>query len=271
MKISVSNIAWGNENYEKFYSLLQHENCNGIELAPSKVWKNIEEVKYEEILKLKKTISSFKLEIVGFHSLLFGMYSFKIFQDNESRIKTKNYLFKLIDLCSDLGGNQLIFGSPNNRRTKGLKKDQIKKISEAFFIEIAEYCKKKGTYFCIEPLGSNETDFITSIEEGGKFVKNLNQSHFKLQIDTKALFFTKENPKKIISKYKNLLQHVHVSDTDLKEPGQGNNDHTKISESLKNINYSKFLSIEMRRVVGDEENSIKRSIKFLKKHYLKSV
>ena len=105
----------------------------------------------------------------------------------------------------------------------------------------------------------------------GKFVKNLNQSHFKLQIDTKALFFTKENPKKIISKYKNLLQHVHVSDTDLKEPGQGNNDHTKISESLKNINYSKFLSIEMRRVVGDEENSIKRSIKFLKKHYLKSV
>ena len=39
--------------------------------------------------------------------------------------------------------------------------------------------------------------------------------------------------------------------------------HTKISESLKNINYSKFLSIEMRRVVGDEENSIKRSIKFI--------
>ncbi len=271
MKISVSNIAWGNEDYEKFYSLLEHENCQGVELAPSKIWKDIKDVKYNEVVKLKKTISNFKLEVVGFHSLLFGMPSLEIFRSNETRTKTKNYLLRLIDICTDLGGSQLIFGSPKNRKTNKQKKEEIKKISKLFFTEIAEYCQKKGTYFCIEPLGSNETNYITSVEEAGKFVENLNQPNFKLQIDTKALFFTREDPKKIIRKYKNLLQHVHVSDEDLKEPGRGKNNHTKISESLKDIKYSKFLSIEMRRVIGDEENSIKRSIKFLKKHYLQNL
>ena len=53
MKISVSNIAWGNEDYEKFYSLLEHENCQGVELAPSKIWKDIKDVKYNEVVKLK--------------------------------------------------------------------------------------------------------------------------------------------------------------------------------------------------------------------------
>ena len=38
MKISVSNIAWGNGNFDDFIILIKENNCEGIELAPSLIW-----------------------------------------------------------------------------------------------------------------------------------------------------------------------------------------------------------------------------------------
>ena len=44
MKISVSNIAWGKNNFNQFLSLIKENGCAGVELAPSLLWdepKNI--------------------------------------------------------------------------------------------------------------------------------------------------------------------------------------------------------------------------------------
>ena len=44
MKISVSNIAWKNDNIEKFFELLSTEKCQGVEIAPSKIWSDLSEI-----------------------------------------------------------------------------------------------------------------------------------------------------------------------------------------------------------------------------------
>ena len=152
--------------------------------------------------------------------------------------------------------------------TYDLSKKEVEKISHDFFIEIANHSKKNNVYFCIEPLGKDETNFINSVSEGGEFVKDLNHSNFRLLLDTKAIFFSQENPLIVLDKYQKYIQHIHVSDQDLKEPGTINKNHSDIAKAIKNISYNKFLSLEMRRVSGDEVNSIKRSIKFIKKNYL---
>ena len=136
------------------------------------------------------------------------------------------------------------------------------------FYEIAEYAKKKDVYFCIEPLGPEDTDFINSVEEGGEFVTRVNHSNFRLHLDTKAIFSTKENLEKITKKYKNIIQHVHVGDLNLLEPGKINKNHDKVGLALKNINYSKYVSIEMRKNSNDVEASILRSINYVKTNYL---
>ena len=268
MKISVSNIAWHDGKLENFLQLLESEKCHGVEIAPSKIWNNLSDIKVEQINSFNSLIKKYNLELVGFHSLLYGMPELKIFTDEESRIKTKNFLFNLIELCSKLRGNQLIFGSPKNRETYDLPKKEVEKISHDFFIEIANHSKKNNVYFCIEPLGKDETNFINSVSEGGEFVKDLNHSNFRLLLDTKAIFFSQENPLIVLDKYQKYIQHIHVSDQDLKEPGTINKNHSDIAKAIKNISYNKFLSLEMRRVSGDEVNSIKRSIKFIKKNYL---
>ena len=69
-------------------------------------------------------------------------------------------------------------------------------------------------------------------------------------------------------KYGKFLQHVHVGDNNLQEPGTVNTDHYKIGAALRNINYSKYVSIEMRKNDRDVKASLTRSISYVKKNYL---
>ena len=133
------------------------------------------------------------------------------------------------------------------------------------FTQIAEHSGEKKIYFCIEPLGKNYTDFIVSMKEGGEIVKKINNPYFRLHLDTKTIFNTKEDVNKIISSYGDLIQHIHVSDDDLCEPGTVNMGHGVISESIKKMKYDKFLSIEMKK---NTINSLINGIKFVKRTYI---
>ncbi len=267
MKISVSNIAWGNGNFDDFINLIKENNCEGIELAPSLIWDEPINSNQNERSVIKKKIRNSKLELTGFHSLLFTRPDLQLFKDKESRKKTLNYLKKIVDLCSDLEGKQIIFGSPNNRSLLGNDYNICLRQFLEDINEITIYCSKKGVIFCIEPLGKNYTDFIISNEEGGEIVKKIDSEHFKLHLDTKTFFFTKEDPMLIVEKYQNFIQHVHVSDENLQRPGLINKieDHRSMINALQKIKYDKFLSIEMKK---DDIASIVKGIHFVKNNYI---
>ena len=86
---------------------------------------------------------------MGFHSLLFSRPDLQLFKDDDSRKKTIEYILNLINLCADLGGKQLIFGSPNNRSLHGKDYEQCLKQSHDDFFEIAEQGKKKMFFFAL--------------------------------------------------------------------------------------------------------------------------
>ena len=272
MKISVSNIAWHQspEKINNFFRFLKDLGCDGVELAPSAIWEEpINSSKKSRDL-LKKNIRNFNLAFIGFHSLLYSKPELRLFENSLLRRKTKIYLNNLIDLCSDLEGTKLIYGSPKSRQLCGRKYEDCKKQSIEDFYEIAEHSKKKGVIFCLEPLSIKETDFATSLEEGGEIVNEVNHDNFKLHLDTKAVFGLKKIIKTTIYKYKDLIKHVHVSDENLSEPGTINREHEEIGKSLREINYKGFVTLEMRRNLGDIKGSIERGVKFIKEKYLKS-
>ena len=95
----------------------------------------------------------------------------------------------------------------------------------------------------------------------------MNHPYFKLHLDTKALFSTKEAPDKIVNKFHKIIQHVHISDENLKEPGTINTGHKEIGNALNKINYSNYLSIEMRKPQKNVKESITRSILFVQENY----
>ena len=54
MKLSVSNIVWGKENFGDFLKILKNEGCDGVELAPSLIWDEPISSNKNERQELKK-------------------------------------------------------------------------------------------------------------------------------------------------------------------------------------------------------------------------
>lgn len=272
MKISVSNIAWYQDpkRFSEFLNFIKNLNCDGVEIAPSAIWDEPISSTKDQRNILKKSIKEFDLEFVGFHSLLFSKPNLKLFKDKNLRLETKKYIFSLIDLCSDLEGTKLIYGSPKSRELCGREYEDCKNQSLEDFYEIAEHSKKRGSTFCIEPLSLKETDFITSLEEGGEIVRYINHPNFKLHLDTKVLFGSKKDFKSIIFDCKDIIKHVHVGDENLMAPGTINKEHSEIGRSLREVNYKDFITLEMRRDLENIEGSIKKAIKFVQENYIKS-
>jgi len=258
LNISVSNIAWGDQLLSYYLDYIKNLGCSGVEIAPSVIWSEPIKASKRERIQLIESIKKSGLEFVGFHSLLYNRPDLQLFLNQESRKATKTYIFKLINLCSELGGKQLVFGSPKNRVLHGKKYSECFKQAEEDFLDFAEFGKKEKIFFCIEPLGRNETEFIKTLKEGGDMVEKINHPYLKLHLDSKAIFSTKENPYEIVKKYKRFLQHVHVGDQDLLEPGTVNKEHYKIGEALRSIDYTNYVSIEMKKNDKDIKGSLTR-------------
>tara|TARA_B100001121_G_scaffold215525_1_gene189093 strand:- start:88 stop:897 length:810 start_codon:yes stop_codon:yes gene_type:complete len=267
MKISVSNITWGSENFNSFLEFIKQNGCDGVELAPSLIWNDPIKANSSEIDLVRKNIERNELELVGFHSLLYNKPNLLLF-NTDTRIETVNYLKELINICSDLNGKQLVFGSPRNRVLNNRSVDDCLKQAKDDMLSLSEHAQKKNIFFCIEPLSPLETEFLTSIKEGAIFVNNVNHPFFKLHLDTKALYDTKENPQKVINEFQEIIQHVHIGDKNLTAPGTFNKSHKLIGDALNKINYKKFISLEIKKNEKDTKNSIIKSIQFMRENYL---
>lgn len=268
MKLSVSNIAWNNDDLEEHLSLLHDLGCSGVELAPSCIWPEPILASTQERRNLREKIERNGLELVGFHALLFTRPDLQLFASRESRLATIEYLSRLAELCADLKGGVLILGSPGNRVLHGHCYEECLQWAADAFLSLAQDCANSGVTLCIEPLAPNETEFIMSAREGAELVERVSHPNFKLHLDAKALIGTGEDLGRILAQHGQLLRHFHVGDPGLAPPGSTGADHAPFGRALRNIGYQGYVSIEMRRGEGDSREIVRKSVAYVMKNYL---
>lgn len=267
MRISVSNIAWDNKELEKHLSLLKDLHCDGVEIAPSCIWKEPIDTTPEEVEYFKKIVTKHGLIIPAFHALLFTRPDLYLFGDKFVRSETILYLKNLIRLAGDLSVKVLVYGSPKSRMIGKNPYDECHSIAVDTFCKLAKEASIHNTCFCIEPLGPSECDFINTADEGYNLVKDVNNPHFGLLLDAKGMVDAKEDFEIVFSKYGGILKHFHVGDPGLAPPGFTGLDHSKIGQSLTKSQYKGFISIEMKRGFGDTKEVIKKAVAYVKEKY----
>ena len=270
MQLCLSNITWekNKNSFIEFLKFAKSMGCIGIELAPSIIWKEPILSKSAERKRIKEMIISSNLKLVGLHSLLFTRPDLKMFKNAINQINLKKYIFKLIDLCFDLGGSQIVFGSPKNRELCGKSYKNCLLESYRIFGDIASYAEEKKIIFAIEPLSKNETDFLYSLEDALELVKKINNNNLLINLDTKVLFGQGQKIPNLIKASKNHINHVQIGGRGLKLPTLINEEHNLIAKSLKEIDYKKFISLEIRRDELDIKGNIIKGLSFIKKNYL---
>jgi len=267
IRLSVSNIAWQQNELEDHLELLMELGCDGVEIAPSCIWKEPVDVSDNEIEELKTLVTKYNLVIPAFHALLFTRPELYLFGEKTIRKQVVLYLKALIRLAGKLSVKVLVYGSPASRRVAEKSYDRCYEIALEVFKELGAEAERNNVVFCIEPLGPSENDFIQTAEEGYQIVRDVDSPHFGLHLDVKAMIDNGENFEVVLNRYGAILKHFHVSDPGLAPPGSANLNHGLIGKALSYSLYDGFVSIEMRRGFGNTKKIIRDAVTYVRKSY----
>lgn len=235
--------GWDLEKVARFASGLGYE---GLELAPYTLAPTISDISQSERRHLRQAVSRGGCEIVALHWLLArteGLYLNDA--EPEVRERTVRYLLDEVDLCADLGGSVLVFGSPQQRNPRpGVTIEDAWAWTKEAMWRCGERAAQQGVVFCIEPLAPPECSFITSVDEAARLVQQVNHPAFRMIVDVKAMA---QDPRPVSEQIRTvapLVHHVHVNDPNMLGPGMGSVDFRPILRTLAEIGYSRWVSVE---------------------------
>ena len=119
MKLAVCNELFGRISLDEAASLTRRHGFGGIELAPFTVFGDFSPAAIQHgIQEAKQALNAAGLRFAGFHWLLAKPDGLHITTpDAALRRKSWDHLRRLIDAAAELGGGNLILGSPRQRGT----------------------------------------------------------------------------------------------------------------------------------------------------------
>jgi len=119
--LTFSRYAICNETFrdwpqEKIFHFAAECGYQGVEIAPFTIDHDVRNVTATRRAELRKHAENAGVEIVGLHWLLSKTEGLHLTSpDAETRRRTADYLGELARFCHELGGNVMIFGSPQQR------------------------------------------------------------------------------------------------------------------------------------------------------------
>ena len=266
MKFSICNElfkSWPIERIAYFVAELGYE---GLELAPFTLCDLVTDLSLGDRRRIRRSIEGAGLKIVGLHWLLAETVGFNLNDaDPAIRQRTTDYLLALIDCCADLGGEVLVFGSPQQRNVPdGLTKKEAWSSAVEILNQCGIHSLERGVVFCIEPLSHNETNFLVDVSDAANLVQAVDHPNLRMMVDTKAMSCTPSPIPDQIRSVSPLFHHVHLNDPNLRGPGMGDMDFGPILQVLSDLNYEAWLSVEVFDFAPGAETTARESLTYLK-------
>lgn len=215
MKILLTSLSFLNFKRVSFFNILKKYKIKYLEIIPKFFFKS------------KKTKIFFVQSIY---------YNFKSKNFNRHIVHFK----KISNLCKKYNINKFSLGSYPLRKKKFNIKSTLE--NKKFLREICKIAQKNNQIICIEPVGQKYgSNFLKTHYQVYNFVKNEKIKNLKLLFDTGNLR-NQKNYKTQFIKYKNYIEHIHLSNKNIKKL-----DINFIKERiyfLTKNNYKKTLTIE---------------------------
>lgn len=146
--------------------------------------------------------------------------------------------------------------------------------------ELCAYAQKRGVEICMEPLNRFETDFINTVDQALRMVKDVGSPALKIHYDTFHMNIEEKCQATAIRKVGKLLGHFHACGCDRGTPGNDHIDWDGIADALKKVKYNGDVVIESftqdvkviaraaaiwRKIEPSREDIAVKGLKFLKR------
>jgi len=270
MKFSLCNEMFEGVGMAEVCSTAKRLGYDGLEIAPFTLAESADKVSAEQRKEIRRIVEDSGLEVVGLHWLFAGPSGLHMTTTDDAMWgRTRDYLSCLLDLCGDLGGKVLVLGSPKQRSlVEGQTKEGAWQRAVDLFSSVLEQAADLGATICLEPLSPVETDFVNTVAEGMKMVRQIDHPNLRIHLDVKAMCSEgRAVPDIIRSVTAEDVGHFHVNDANLYGPGMGDVDYGPIAEAIKEIGWDKWLSVEVFKYDPDPETIARKSIDYLRRFW----
>ena len=268
MKFGICNEIFKDWNsIERTIGYVKEVGYDGLEIAPFTLSQYVTDIPDSVRQTIVREAAAADLEILGIHWVLVGPEGIHINHPEAAvRERTTQYLRDLVRFCGDVGGKVMIFGSPKQRNViDGVTYQQAFDYTAASFSSVMPDCEKHGVTICMEQLTPQETNFCSTVAETVTLIDAVGHPNFQLLLDTKAMTPEAEDRGTLLRKYAKYLAHYHANDPNLNGPGWGDVDFAPIFEALKDINYDKYVSVEVFKFEPGPEAIATRSLEYMKR------
>jgi sugar phosphate isomerase/epimerase len=270
LKFAICNETFRDWSQEKAFAFAAECGYTGIEIAPFTISTYVTDVDRNQRKALRKLADANGLQVTGLHWLLAKTEGLHLTSpDKDVRKATAKYLGELARFCADLGGKVMIFGSPQQRNLKGLDPpvslDEGKKYAAEVFRAVVPALEKHDVTIGLEPLGPNETDIIIFAADAAELADMVDSPRVQMMLDCKACAKESAEIPDLIHKYHKRMVHFHANDTNRRGPGMGDLDFLPIFKALREVNYDRWVSVEVFDYEPGVERLARESIDYMKK------
>jgi sugar phosphate isomerase/epimerase len=204
-----------------------------------------------------RTVSAvqFQSNLMAFKKMKTKLYALNIFLPGDLKIvgpevkeeMILSYAEEVIQRCRAANVNLIIWGSGGARRIpEGFDRAKAKEQFISIAKRISELAKKYHIVLALENLNSTETNFITTLDEALKVVREVNHPNFRLCADIYHMLKEGEGPE-VITKTKKYVVHCDLAEKDGRTPpGTKNDDFMPYLKALKSIHYTGKIIMECR-------------------------
>lgn len=233
--------------------------ADGVELMTA----NPRALDWESIRTMLKT-HSLEASAIASGALGFGLGLTLLGASVEKMETARIRLVDLIDMADALGAGVVTIGSFRGR-VKNFDGDGASRLAE-ILTKAGHHAQKKGVCLALEPLNRFESDFINNVEEGLHFMQLLSHPAVGLLLDTFHINIEESSwtqPFRTVSAAKKLF-HVHLGDNNRLPPGKGLIDFPAIVKTLRELNYTGYLSAELL-AKPDPDTAAQQTLEYMRR------
>jgi len=242
---------------------------DGLEIAPYTLSDEPHRLGAAQLAAARAAAADAGIAVTGLHWLLLKPAGLSISTQNEgTRKKTIDVMLALVDQCAELGGRYLVHGSPQQRRVdSGDTRAAAMARARESFAAVAERAQKANVVYCIEPLSSDQTPLINTLEEAAAMVNGIGSRSVRSMLDCSAAsrMETLPLPALVDAWLPNgMIAHVQVNDRNRRGPGQGEQRFAPLIAALVRHKYAGDIAVEPFDYVPDGPGAAARAIGYIK-------
>lgn len=241
-QLCVSNICVKNISHIQFACLLKLYGIPNVQIAPTTLisdWNNLNNLDLS-------VFTNQGLNVYSFQSITFTLNDLNIFTNTSNELLT--HLKRVVDIASLNGIKILVFGCPRNRKINVDESDESNNYDNTFitfFNILGEYCVDKNIIICIEPNSKKyNCNYINTIEEAGKIVRNINHSNIKMMVDIGNAIMENDNLQHIHA-FADIIYNIDVAHENMADLSNPSPYHITFKTILNEIKYTKKINLEM--------------------------